>query len=86
VICPRCQIERPTNHVQRAGQGYVFDCPQCGAVPWSPTNGQSWPIVLYPENLAAHRRSGESAQRRRWYDVARRRWLSGRTAPRVQEC
>jgi hypothetical protein len=30
-------------------------------------------LIIYPANLAAHRRSGGSAQRRRWYDVARRR-------------
>lgn len=43
-------------------------------------------LVIYPRNLAAHRKSGESAQRRRWYDVALRRWLSGRSAPQLHEC
>jgi hypothetical protein len=43
-------------------------------------------LIIYPENLAAHRASGESAQRRRWYDTALRRWLSGRKAPQLHEC
>jgi hypothetical protein len=46
----------------------------------------SAPLVIHHDALAAHRRSGESWQRRRWYDVAQRRWLSGRNAPQLHEC
>jgi hypothetical protein len=70
VICPSCHIERGRD-----------PCPLC-----SQRLELKDGLFIYPENLAAHQRSGESQQRRRWYDIARRRWLSGRNAPRVQEC
>jgi hypothetical protein len=47
---------------------------------------RSAPLVVHHDALAAHRRSGESRQHRRWYDTARRRWLSGRKAPQLHEC
>jgi hypothetical protein len=75
VICPQC-------HCEGASQDGDLACPRCGIVSCQLKSG----LIIYSENLATHRASGESAQRRRWYSVARIRWLSGRNAPRVQEC
>jgi hypothetical protein len=86
VICPNCQTTYAGTQVQRVRRGYVVDCPACGLVPWRAVLPHVAPLVIHHDALAAHRRSGESAQRRRWYDVALRRWLSGRNAPSLRGC
>jgi hypothetical protein len=43
-------------------------------------------LFIYPRNLAAHRKADGSAQRRRWYTIARQCWLIGRDAPQLRRC
>jgi hypothetical protein len=43
-------------------------------------------LIIYPRNLAAYRKAGGSAQRRRWYKIARQCWLIGRDAPQLRGC
>jgi hypothetical protein len=77
-----------TTQIRRIAKprGHIVDCPQCGPVPWRAVMPQSGPLVIHHDELAAHQRSGESRQRRRWYDTALRRWMSGRNAPQLHEC
>jgi hypothetical protein len=65
-------------------------CPRCqiehGQGPCPARLVLSSGLIIYPKNLAAHRKAGGSKGRRRWYKIARQCWLIGRDAPQLRGC